>query len=237
MHPLLRANAYVVRGRDRDLLIDTGNGIGSIAPVIASLREDPAKPLVAVATHGHADHAGGLNAFDDRRAHESDVHAIEALEPLLHGFDELAGIADVMAEAGFPLTELLVTAAPNAAFDPKKPASIASSVTLMLHEGDVVDLGDRAFEVLHLPGHTPGSVGLWHKGSGTLFSGDAVYIGDPLIDQAPESSIGDYLVTMERLAHIPVRVVHAGHDWSFGRDDLIARCRGYIERRSRAVSD
>ncbi|MEP6973008.1 MAG: hypothetical protein ABI869_02565 [Actinomycetota bacterium] len=58
-----------------------------------------------------------------------------------------------------------------------------------------------------------------------------MYIGDPLIDQAPESSIPDYLVTMERLAQLPVRIVHAGHDWSFGRDDLIARCRGYIERR------
>jgi glyoxylase-like metal-dependent hydrolase (beta-lactamase superfamily II) len=231
VHPLLRANAFVVAGRDRDLLIDTGNGIGSIAPVVAGLREEPSKPLLAVATHGHVDHAGGLSAFEDRQAHELDVPAIERLEPLLFGFDESAGIADVMAEAGFPLTELLVTAAPNAAFDPQTPPSIASSVTRVLHEGDVVDLGDRAFEVLHLPGHTPGSVGLWHEGSGTLFSGDAVYIGDPLIDQAPESSIPDYLVTMERLAQLPVRIVHAGHDWSFGREDLIARCRGYIERR------
>jgi glyoxylase-like metal-dependent hydrolase (beta-lactamase superfamily II) len=231
VHPLLRANAYVVRGRDRDLLVDSGNGIGSIAPVVAGLREDPAKPLLAVATHGHVDHAGGLREFEDRQAHELEVAAIEGLKPLLHGFDWLPEIADVMAEAGYPLTELLVTAAPNAAFDPQVPPSIASSVTRVLHEGDVVDLGDRKFAVLHLPGHTPGSIGLWHEGSGTLFSGDAVYIGDPLIDQAPGSSIPDYLVTMERLAQLPVRVVHAGHDWSFGREDLIARCRGYIERR------
>ena len=231
VHPLLRANAFVVRGRDRDLLVDSGNGIGSIAPVVAGLREDSAKPLLAVATHAHVDHAGGLSAFEDRQAHVREVAAIEGLEPLLHGSDWLPQIADVMAEAGYPLTELLVTAAPNAAFDPQLPPSIASSVTRVLHEGDVVDLGDREFAVLHLPGHTPGSIGLWHEGSGTLFSGDAVYIGDPLIDQAPGSSIPDYLVTMERLAQLPVRVVHAGHDWSFGRDELIVRCRGYIERR------
>ena len=32
----------------------------------------------------------------------------------------------------------------------------------------VIDLGDRAFEVLHLPGHSPGSIGLWDATSGTL---------------------------------------------------------------------
>ena len=49
-------------------------------------------------------------------------------------------------------------------------------------EGDVVDLGDRAFEVVHLPGHSPGSIGLWDPSAGTLFSGDAIYDG-PLLDE------------------------------------------------------
>jgi glyoxylase-like metal-dependent hydrolase (beta-lactamase superfamily II) len=58
-------------------------------------------------------------------------------------------------------------------------------------EGDEVDLGDRCFEVIHLPGHSPGSIGLWEESSGTLFSGDAIYDG-PLLDELPESSIYDY---------------------------------------------
>jgi glyoxylase-like metal-dependent hydrolase (beta-lactamase superfamily II) len=41
----------------------------------------------------------------------------------------------------------------------------------------VIDTGDRHFEVLHLPGHSPGSIGLWEERSGTLFSGDAIYDG------------------------------------------------------------
>ena len=232
VHPLLCANAFVVRGRDRDLLVDTGNGIGAIAPVVAGLRADPSKPLIAVVTHGHADHAGGLGAFDDRRGHGLDAAAIAGLEPLLFGRDELPEIADAMADAGYPLTEILVTARPTADFDVRRPPVVGSRLTWLLSEGDAVDLGDRAFEVLHLPGHTPGSIGLWDKASGTLFSGDAVYLGDPLIDQAPESSVPDYLVTMRRLAELPVRVVHAGHDESFGREDLIQRCEGYIERRA-----
>ena len=62
-----------------------------------------------------------------------------------------------------------------------------------MNEGDRIDLGDRAFSVLSLPGHTPGSIGLWDEADGTLFCGDAVYAEDPLIDQAPTSDVEAYL--------------------------------------------
>jgi glyoxylase-like metal-dependent hydrolase (beta-lactamase superfamily II) len=231
VHALLQANAFVVNGRDHDLLVDTGNGIGPIAAFVNELREDPAKPMVVVATHRHIDHAGGLSAFDERWAHELDAAEIEVLRTRLWASDWAPAIADAMAEAGYPLSELLVTALPNASFEPDVAEDRGTSITRVLREGDEVDLGDRSFDILHLPGHTPGSVGLWDEVTGTLFSGDAVYLGEPLIDQAPESNIADYLATMQRLAELPVRIVHAGHDWSFGRDDLVSRCRGYIERR------
>ena len=99
----------------------------------------------------------------------------------------------------------------------------------------MVDIGNRHFEVLHLPGHSPGSIGLWEEASGTLFSGDAVYDG-PLLDELPTSNIADYLATMGRLRELPVRIVHAGHDPSFGRDRLVELCDAYIRRRERAAA-
>jgi glyoxylase-like metal-dependent hydrolase (beta-lactamase superfamily II) len=83
---------------------------------------------------------------------------------------------------------------------------------------------------MHLPGHSPGSIGLWERTTGTLFSGDAIYDG-PLLDELPESNIAHYLATMERLIDLPARVVHAGHDPSFGGERLRALARAYIERR------
>jgi glyoxylase-like metal-dependent hydrolase (beta-lactamase superfamily II) len=106
-----------------------------------------------------------------------------------------------------------------------------AKVTRLIDEGDIVDTGDRAFEVLHLPGHSPGSIGLWDATTGTLFSGDALYDG-PLLDELPESNITDYCATMRRLMALPVEVVHAGHDPSFGRDRLRELCRAYLDRRS-----
>ena len=95
----------------------------------------------------------------------------------------------------------------------------------------MLDLGNRCFEVLHLPGHSPGSIGLWEESTGTLFSGDAVYDG-PLLDTAADSDIVDYCATMERLLTLPVTVVHGGHDPSFGRDRLHEIARAYLARRS-----
>ena len=103
-------------------------------------------------------------------------------------------------------------------------------MTRLIDEGDIVDTGDRRFEVLHLPGHSPGSIGLWEAATGTLFSGDAIYDG-PLLDELDHSDIGRYCETMHRLLELPVTVVHAGHDPSFGRDRLRAIARDYLDRR------
>ena len=92
----------------------------------------------------------------------------------------------------------------------------------------MVDLGDRAFEVLHLPGHSPGSIGLYEHGTQTLFSGDAIYDG-PLLDDLADSDIVAYRQTMERLLTLPVSVVHAGHEPSFGRERLQTLARAYLD--------
>ena len=53
-------------------------------------------------------------------------------------------------------------------------------------DGDVIDLGDRAFEVVHTPGHSPGGIGLFEAKTGIFLSGDIIYDG-PLIDDAYHS--------------------------------------------------
>jgi glyoxylase-like metal-dependent hydrolase (beta-lactamase superfamily II) len=93
----------------------------------------------------------------------------------------------------------------------------------------MIDLGDRAFEVLHLPGHSPGSIGLWEAASGILFSGDAVYDG-PLLDELEGSDVVAYVATMRRLRDLPVTVVHGGHEPSFGCERLVAICTDYLDR-------
>jgi glyoxylase-like metal-dependent hydrolase (beta-lactamase superfamily II) len=229
---LLRANAWLQLGRDRDLLVDTGNGIASMLPLVQQLRsETGSKPLIAFATHSHQDHAGGLHEFSERWIHSADADPAAAPTRLLFRTDIGTATRQLVEDAGMTLPEILIQAIPSREFDALQFGPRPAIATRLVDEGSVVDLGDRKFEVLHLPGHTHGSAGLWEAGSGTLFSGDAVYATDPLIDTTPTSSISEYLETMRRLRQLPVSVVRPGHDYSFGRDLLIDRCDGYIARR------
>ena len=229
VHPLIRCNVWHVRGRDRDLLVDTALGLASLKEAAKDLID---KPLTACATHYHFDHTGGLHEFDERLIHPAEAqHVAEAYGVMhLRRSDFGADSRKALEEAGYVLdTEELLDAYPREGFDPGAHPLIPAPATRVLEEGDSVELGDRAFEVIHIPGHSPGSIGLWEAATGILFSGDAVYDG-PLLDNLDDSSIDDYIVTMERLRELPVSVVHGGHDPSFGRDRLIEICDQYLAK-------
>jgi glyoxylase-like metal-dependent hydrolase (beta-lactamase superfamily II) len=74
---LLRANAWLVHGRDRDILIDCGLGVASLHPTVAALTErDP----VVVLTHAHLDHMGSAYEFA-----ECWSHSLEQARPAVAG--------------------------------------------------------------------------------------------------------------------------------------------------------
>ncbi len=227
---MMRCNIWHVRGRERDLLVDSGMGVASLAEAARDLFEHP---LTAVATHAHADHVGGHHEFAERAVHPLEAELLKT--PPYGSLNALkafgrSGLA-MLHRMGLEMPEgLLIDALPHAGYDPEAYAIPAAAATRLLEEGDRLDLGDRSFEVLHLPGHSPGSIGLWEPATGTLFSGDALYDG-PLLDELERSSIPDYVRTMERLIALPVTVVHGGHEPSFGRERLRELCRAYLERR------
>lgn len=64
--------------------------------------------------------------------------------------------------------------------------------------GDVINLGDRQLTVLHMPGHSRGSICLHDRENKLLFSGDVVYDGS-MIDWLPYSRVSDYIGSCERL--------------------------------------
>lgn len=228
VHPLLRCNVWHVEGRDRDLVVDTALGLVSIRDALPRTGRDG---MLAVATHVHADHVGGLHEFDDRAIHEAEADALAApglvcIDATLFGPEVL----DPYIDAGYAIDQMLVDAQPAGGLEATVMERAAAPATRVLRDGDIVDLGDRAFEVLHLPGHSVGSIGLWEQSTGVLFSGDAVYDG-PLLDELEGCDIEDYVVTMERLERLPVDVVHGGHEPSFGRGRLQALCADYLGRR------
>jgi glyoxylase-like metal-dependent hydrolase (beta-lactamase superfamily II) len=229
--PMIQANAWLVQGSSMDLVIDACNGLAPLMPAIQPMRRQPERPLMAIITHAHMDHAGGLHEFEARAGHAEEEPYAKDIDPLLLADQVWPAAARQMEEAGYPLPEVLIDSLPADDFDPFTWRPTGAGLTEVLGEGDVIDLGDRRFEVLHLPGHTAGSIGLWHERSGMLFSGDAIYAEEPLIDTAPTSDVASYVRTMRRLRELPVSIVHPGHDYSFDRQTLVRVATRYIERR------
>ena len=220
------SNVWHVRGRDRDLVVDTGNGIGDLRAELAPFVGD--RDVVAVATHDHFDHIGGLHAFDERWCHVADAEGVRRPDGLaLRRSDFRPGLEDEIRWYGYEPPELVITGLPADDFDLAGWRTIPAEPTKLLDEGDVVDLGDRAFEVLHLPGHTAGSIGLWDAADGTLFTGDTAALDDPLFAEDEEA----FVASLARLRALPVEVVYAGHSRPFGREELRALIDRELESR------
>ncbi|MEU1519089.1 MBL fold metallo-hydrolase [Streptomyces sp. NPDC005811] len=230
VHPFLRANIWHLRGSRRDLVVDAGLGVHSLRQDVPQLFDrDPA----LVVTHAHLDHMGGAHEFDHCHAHPAEAPHTPA-PGTLHGgrLVDALGLRVAYA-ADFP--EFMVDAAPAPGFDPDAYELRPPKRWLPLADGDVIDLGDRRLTVLHLPGHSPGSVALFEPETGALFSGDVVYDlqeGEELLDAIDGANVPDYVDSLNRLADLPVTVVHPGHGEPFGRPRLLELIRAYVGSRT-----
>ena len=213
--PLLESNVWHVPGRDADLVVDAANGIGPLGPAIDALVGG--RPVIAIATHGHFDHVGGLHEFADRRVHRDDAEMTRDPFPMrLLRRDFPPGTEEMFAYYGFPVPECIVTAVPAAEFDVARWVTPGAEPTVLLDDSDVIDLGDRQLVVVHTPGHTPGSACLFEEATGTLFSGDAIYVDAKLSWDDAEA----FAASLRRLQALDVRRVHAGHERSFDGPEL-----------------
>src|SRR5580658_6542330 len=70
---LMQCNIWHVRGRDRDLMIDSGMGVASLSEAARHLFD---KAVTAVATHSHLDHVGSFHEFADRVAHPAEARRL-----------------------------------------------------------------------------------------------------------------------------------------------------------------
>jgi len=209
-----RCNVWHLRGRDRDLLLDSGMGVVSLRRHVPLVTE---KPLIAVASHSHFDHIGCHHEFPERAIHRAEAEILAAP-------GRKATLADPY------VTDEIFTRLPPAPYRSDDYEVAPAPATRLLEAGDVIDLGDRHLEVIHTPGHSPGGIMLFEAATAILFSGDTVYDG-PLIDDSYHSDIPAYIASMKRILDLPVRVVHGGHFPSFDgaryreliRDYLVAK--------------
>ena len=148
-------NIYLVEGKEKALLIDTGIGAADLKQCVKSITE---LPVIVVNTHGHPDHCGGNFQFEEVYAHPLDFEMVKQFNSKEHHGNTvenaLKNSPDLESVIGKDLGEF-------------KSASL-----LPVESGDVFDLGDRKLEVVEVPGHTEGSICLLDSENDLLFTGD-----------------------------------------------------------------
>jgi len=211
IHEFYRCNIWHVRGRDRDMLVDSGMGVVSLREWVPLVSE---RPLDAVASHTHFDHIGCHHEFDCRLCHPAEAEILAA-----------PSRASTLADPY--VTDEIFTALPPQPYLSTTYAVRSAPATRLIADGERIDLGDRSFEVIHTPGHSPGGIALWEASTGILISGDIVYDG-PLIEDTYHSDPADYIASMRRLLELPVRLVHGGHFPSFSGERLRGIIRNWL---------
>ncbi len=117
----------------------------------------------------------------------------------------------------------------NGAFDmqfvhPMELSSLAKAGFQARPVGDGAgfDLGGRILQVVSLPGHTPGSIGLWDAEAGLLFAGDTVARGRAVFLCLDGASVEAYLRSMDRILQME-------HDEHGGKLSRIFCAHGDVE--------
>lgn len=194
VHEFYRANCYRIAGRDFDIQLDFGVGVMDLTTVSPS----EGKPVFAIATHAHVDHVGSFHKYARRGGHAAEAHTFA-------GMDDAGTVESWFRREAEPVSRLPYPTWTLADFR-LEPAPL----TELLGEGNTVDLGNRRLTILHLPGHSPGSIALLDERSGEFFSGDAIY-DDTLVGDVPGADIAAYLATMHRLLDLDIHIGHGGH--------------------------
>lgn len=211
VQPEERSYFYLIETETRACLIDSGWGLGWTTAELPLLQHDRA--VTAIASHSHVDHIGMFGAFTNRLAHgeEAAVYASPD-QKATQAWPYLEGRA-LLNEGDGRINLAAYEIAP-------------APLTGTLGDGDVIDLQGARLEVIHTPGHSPGSISLRCPEAGLLFTADVLHAG-PIYDEIPGASRAAVLTSHRRLSTLDFGHVAPGHGPMLSRREALARMAAY----------
>ncbi|MEO7555613.1 MAG: MBL fold metallo-hydrolase [Acidimicrobiales bacterium] len=175
---------YLIGDREAGEAIVVDPAYG-IDELLGTLAEDDMRLVGALATHYHSDHVGG-----SMMGHE------------------IAGVAELLALQPVPV-HVQRAEAPYV-----QRVTGASDTDLVLHDsGDVVMVGEIPIELIHTPGHTPGSQ--CFMVDGRLVAGDTLFLEGCGRTDLPGGDSAALYESLQKLAKVPDdTVLYPGHRYS-----------------------
>lgn len=196
---------YLLEGKDKALLIDTGYGHETLKAKVLELTD---KPLIVVNTHVHPDHSGGNHMF-------SNVYA-SSLDIPKQGKDFYFNDMIKQMKEGMKKKKTIKNIFYSKACQSFSNSQLKKEDLTPLSLNQTFDLGNRIIEVIECGGHTPGSVIYLDQKTQTLFMGDTLGIW---LFTNPDKKLSDYIQQLKSLQTIKgyktLWLSHVPHSFPF----------------------
>ncbi|MEE4351408.1 MAG: MBL fold metallo-hydrolase [Desulfatiglans sp.] len=210
-NPLKAVNSYVIKGEDRNLIIDTGlnrkeckDAFDSGLDELGIKREETDLFI----THLHADHFGLVGYL---ASESSKVYFNRPDSEIIEAKGHWNRMVNYAGQNGFPEEELqnAIRNHPGVKFAGDWMPDLS-----ILSEGDTIQAGDYLFECVETPGHSLGHICLYEREKKILVSGDHILIDiTPNIQCWSDSmdSLTNYLESLDKVNALEIDIVLPGH--------------------------
>jgi glyoxylase-like metal-dependent hydrolase (beta-lactamase superfamily II) len=268
IHGVPTVSAYLLHGEDGDVLVDCGIAAGGQEPAGAGSEPDSCGALSAaliaagsgierlsrlVVTHAHIDHFGLAGEVIRRSGGELWMHEDTRLD--VEKYQDPDEAVDnrmlMLADHGLYGGELTESSEGLLDWMPVMPS--VGAADRLLAGGERLRVGDRDWEIVHTPGHSPGHVCLWSQTDRVLCSGDHLLqvVSPPVTFERgfERDPMGSYLQSLERVAALEPELVLPGHGPPFrdgarraaaiarGKRRRLDQVRELVEAREQTVTE
>ena len=192
----------LIEGEQRAILFDTGYGTENVKAYVQTLT---GKPVSVLLSHGHHDHILGQRWFEESRMCSEDLEEFRQRT----GIIQREKVAEQAVQKGVEIPADFL----SVRF--RDPLPIRFTGKIGRFEQETEDLGNLQVKIIHVPGHTPGSVCLYNADEKLLISGDTVFYqswGRTDFPGGSESQIQDSLSKLYRKLP-PDTLVYPGHEY------------------------
>ena len=187
----VQSGVYLIRGKGENLLVDSGNwtvpeynnGMGDFLVGLLDKEKNALKYIFI--THFHYDHVGNAAMLKQRYGAQVVCHPMD--RPIIED-PMIVTRRENITRLGTTPERMLedFNLEPGESFGLSDPEIVRKywnfpvEVDRAVEDGDVLEVGGLKLEVVHLPGHCPGHVGLWNPNTRTLYPGDLMHYPTPL---------------------------------------------------------
>lgn len=189
-----KEHMFLIVGKEKAALIDTGGGYGDLTGILKSLTD---LPILLLNTHGHPDHIGGNGFFQEAFMSSKDLDLVE-------------GAVSWKARKGFMA---MVRPDLSGEFDAISHVELPPDFKWRnIKQGQEFDLGGLTIKAVETPGHTEGSVCFLNTKEQVLYTGDLLAKKTVMIARGAASLVR-FMETLRNLQEMlpGIKVLRGSH--------------------------